>query len=348
MRKREWFGIDREAAIALLAAAPVVRLAGTTEGGLPVLRALHAVVQDGAIWFHAAPVGEKREAYGRPAVIAAEEVVATIPSYVFDPERACPATTYYRGVQAHGVLEVVRAPEVKARVLQALMEKYQPEGGYAPITADDPRYRGQVRGVEIIKMSLETVDGKAKLGQNRAPAEIGRVLEFLWRRGEPGDPRAVDLVRAYNPEAPTPAFLESPPGTRLRCALGREEVAAACELLAGEYWNVDVSRDRLARGQLESSAWVGACDEDGRLIATARAVSDGARVAYVLDVAVARGWRGRGLGKALVRLLLDHPRVRGARRVVLGTRDAQAFYRGFGFVPRVLGESQSTEMVLHR
>lgn len=350
MRKREFFGMAQGEAIRLLAEAPVVRVAGTTEAGTPVLRTLHAVVVDGAICFHGAPVGEKSEAVGRLAVIAADELVATIPSHVFDPERACPATTYYRSAQAHGVLEAVDDPHLKARVLQALMEKYQPEGGYVPITADDPRYRGAVRGIAVVKMSLGTVDGKAKLGQNRSADDLSRVLWFLWGRGEPGDPRAVDLVRECNPGVATPEFLRCPEGARLVCALGPADVEAACALLAGEYWNEDVPRDRIVRGQLGSSAWVGARDADGALIATARALGDGARLAYLLDVAVARPWRGRGLGKALVRLLLDHPRVRGARRVLLGTRDAQGFYRAFGFLPRGPGvqSAASTEMVLTR
>jgi len=76
---------------------------------------------------------------------------------------------------------------------------------------------------------------------------------------------------------------------------------------------------------------VGARDENGRLVATGRANSDGARHAYVADVAVMKELRGRGLGAALVRLLLEHPRVRGAEFVRLGTVDAQPFYERFGF-----------------
>ena len=34
-----------------------------------------------------------------------------------------------------------------------------------------------------------------------------------------------------------------------------------------------------------------------------------------------------------MRLLLDHPRVRGVRRVHLSTRDAQDFYARLGFGP---------------
>ena len=84
-----------------------------------------------------------------------------------------------------------------------------------------------------------------------------------------------------------------------------------------------MSRDKLRR--LITS-------EAARLIATGRAVGDGERVTYLMEIAVAERWRGRGLGKAIVQLLLDHPRVRDTRRVLLRTRDAQEFYRAFGFV----------------
>lgn len=321
----------REEAVALLATAPVVRLAGIGEQGQPVLRTLHAVVVDDWLYFHAAPVGEKSEAVGRAAVIAADELVATIPSHVFDPERACPATTYYRSAQVHGTLVGVEDPALKARVLQALMEKHQPEGGHAPITADDPRYRGPVRGIAVVGLPLTQVDGKAKLGQNRSADDLGKVLRFLWARGEAGDPRAIDLVRAANPNVATPEFLQAPAAARLHCALGPADVAEVALLLGGQYWNVDVPKDRIVRAQLLSSAWVGARDQAGALVATGRAIADGARCAFLLDIAVAEPWRGRGLGKALTKMLLDHPRVRGCRRVLLRTRDAQSFYHGIGF-----------------
>lgn len=346
MRKSEFFGMAPTAAVELLAAAPVVHLAATNERGEPVLRTLHAVVLGGAIYFHGAPVGEKAEAIGRAAVIAAEEVVATIPSHVFDPERACPATTYYRSAQAHGVLEGVEDVGVKARVLQALMEKHQPDGGYRPITADDPLYRGAVRGIGVVRMGLGRVDGKAKLGQNRRPEELSRVVEFLWRRGEVSDLRAIELVLAANPGVAVPEFLRGPEGVQMACALGPADVEAACDLLDGAYWNEDVPRDTLARAHVGAQAWVGAREaETGRLIATGRAVSDRAKWAWLYDVSVAPAWRGRGVGRALVRLLLAHPAVRGARRVRLRTRDAQGLYRGFGFVE---GSARHAEMELVR
>src|ERR1700753_1183540 len=107
MRRERFFRMADAEARQLLADAAVVHLATTDAAGAPVLRTLHAVVLGDALYFHAAPVGEKAEVIGRAAVVAAEEVVATVPSYFSDPERACPATTLYRSVQAHGVVATV-------------------------------------------------------------------------------------------------------------------------------------------------------------------------------------------------------------------------------------------------
>ena len=65
--------------------------------------------------------------------------------------------------------------------------------------------------------------------------------------------------------------------------------------------------------------------------AWATASADGVKTAYVADVAVAPEWRGRGLGKALVTRLLDHPAVRRVQRIDLMTRDAGPYYAGLGF-----------------
>ena len=329
--RKEIFRMTEAEAMALLARSPVIHLAATDGAGLPVLRTVHGVLVDGALAFHGAPAGEKMQALGRPVVASAEETVAVIPSYFFDPTLACPATTYYRSVQVHGVLEQVDDRHVKARVLAELMRKYQPEGGHAPITADDPLYRKQVDGILIVRVVASRIDGKGKLGQNRKPEELARVLTQLWRRGLPGDPAAIEAVRRGNPAIPTPAFLHGP--ARMCCALGPDDLEGALALLQDQYWTAGIPREDLARAQLGASAWVGAHDEHGKLVATARAVADGARLAYLLDVVVDPTWRGRGLGRAVTRLLLDHPQVRDTRVIRLRTRDMQRFYARLGFEP---------------
>ena len=336
--------MDRASAAALLARASVVHLASMTPEGEPVLRVVHGVVVGDHLLFHGAPVGEKMDVLGRRAVVSAEEIVASIPSYFVDAERACPATTLYRSAQVHGTIERIEAPHRKAEMLAALMKKYQPEGGYVPIDAEHPLYRKAVAGVLVLGVSLERLDGKAKLGQNRTPAEVGRLLELLWARGGPGDAAAVDLVRAANPSAAVPSFLEAPADATLVCAMGEADADAATALLIGTYWCVDTTAERIRRSLLGASAWVGARDRSGTLVGTARAIADGARHAWIYDVIVHDAWRGRGLGRALMRLLLDHPAVRRAETVLLRTRDAMGLYEPFGFRTRHVHRTEGPEI----
>ena len=338
--------MDRSTAIDVLQAAPYVHLAAARPTGAPVIRTLHAIVMDGAVYFHGAPAGEKTELLGQAAVISCEEMIAELPSYFVDPERACPATTLYRSVQVHGTIERVDDASMKAIVLQKLMERYQPEGGHVPITSEHPLYENAVRGIMILRISLDDIDGKAKLAQNRTPTEVTTILENLWRRGHPRDARAVDLIVGANPSAPTPGFLSAPAGVRMRCALDASHVDDAVQLLKDTYWNIDVPQERIARALLGSTAWVGAVDEVGHLVACARATSDGAKWASVFDVIVASAWRGRGVGRAVMRLLLDHPQVRNTSKVWLRTRDAQRLYTSFGFVEKPV--SGNVEMLLVR
>jgi len=331
MRRRE-FHAPETLGRKLFDELEVMHLAGVVDGQ-PVLKTVNGVVDEGWVCFHGSPAGEKTSLVGQPVVASVEETIANLPSYFMDPQKACPATTLYRGAQAHGVLQAIEEPVRKARVLQRLMEKLQPEGGYVPLDADSPLYRAQVKGLLIAGLPLDALTTKAKLAQNRTPQERGILLERLWARGRAGDVRALELIREANPQTPVPAFLASPSGTTLHAWLPPDDAPAAARLLGGEYWNDVFTEDELVRAHLGASAWVGARDESGALISTARAVADGGKYAWIYDVCVRHDWRGRGLGKALMRLLLDHPMVRGCRVARLGTRDAQSLYAGFGFVP---------------
>jgi nitroimidazol reductase NimA-like FMN-containing flavoprotein (pyridoxamine 5'-phosphate oxidase superfamily)/ribosomal protein S18 acetylase RimI-like enzyme len=346
--RREIFRSDPRRALALLARAEVVHLATTTPDGEPVLRALDAAVLDDGVYFHGARAGEKARCLGRPAVVSAEEVVVHLPSWMIHPTHACPASTLYRSVQVHGTLREVTEPAEKARALEALMHRWQPEGRYDPIDPADPHYAGELRGVLVFAVPYERVDGKDKLGQNRTPEELQAILAGLWQRGLPGDAAALEVVREANPAVPDPPFLAAD-GFRLHAALGEADLPAVEALLEGEYWWEGQPRAWIAPAHRAASAWVGARAPDGRLVASARAVSDG-KTAWIYDVVVARALRGRGLGKRLVAFLLDHPAVRRAPFVRLATKDAQGLYARFGFVDAAARKRwpESTEMVLAR
>src|SRR5207245_5365507 len=78
----------------------------------------------------------------------------------------------------------------------------------------------------------------------------------------------------------------------LHCALEPSDVASATDMLAPEYWNAGTfTRERVAGAIAGSPVFVGA-RVDGRLVACARAISDGHKYAWVYDVVVAPDWRG--------------------------------------------------------
>jgi GNAT superfamily N-acetyltransferase len=97
------------------------------------------------------------------------------------------------------------------------------------------------------------------------------------------------------------------------------------------YWGRWRDRDLVER-QL-AGAWrvVGAYRTDtGRMVGFARAISDGVGLAYLADVFVVAQARGHGVGKALVRRMIDDGP--GAEfRWMLHTADAHELYRRFGF-----------------
>lgn len=84
-----------------------------------------------------------------------------------------------------------------------------------------------------------------------------------------------------------------------------------------------------------AGAWrvVGAYDvASGALVGFARAISDGASIAYLADVIVDPAVRGQGIGQAIVAHLIEHGP--GADfRWLLHTADAHGLYERFGFRP---------------
>jgi GNAT superfamily N-acetyltransferase len=130
--------------------------------------------------------------------------------------------------------------------------------------------------------------------------------------------------RAGPPPAPGYALTEDPAGL---------DVDAVHAFLTGSYWAAGVSRETVERSIRGSVACVGLLDPSGRLVGFCRAVGDGATFAYVADVYVLEGHRGRGLATWMLRSLMAHPAVRGVRRSMLATLDAHRLYARLGFVP---------------
>jgi GNAT superfamily N-acetyltransferase len=103
------------------------------------------------------------------------------------------------------------------------------------------------------------------------------------------------------------------------------------EFLFQSYWAEGIPRKTVARS-IRNSLCFGLF-EGSRQIGFARVVTDYATFAYLADVFILEGYRGRGLAKFLMESIVDHPRLQGLRRWLLATRDAHSLYEKFGFIP---------------
>ena len=81
---------------------------------------------------------------------------------------------------------------------------------------------------------------------------------------------------------------------------------------------------------IDNSLCFGAYDDGGQ-VGFARVVTDRATFAHLMDVFVVSDRRGRGMGKALMRAVMEHPDLQGLRKFTLHTADAHSLYEEFGF-----------------
>ncbi len=110
---------------------------------------------------------------------------------------------------------------------------------------------------------------------------------------------------------------------------GRLDVAVIHGFLTMSYWAAGVPMDVVKRS-IEHSLAFGVYKEDQQ-VGFARVITDYATFAYLGDVFILEPFRGRGLSKWLMEVIVGHPELQGLRRWMLLTRDAHELYRKVGF-----------------
>jgi GNAT superfamily N-acetyltransferase len=112
----------------------------------------------------------------------------------------------------------------------------------------------------------------------------------------------------------------------------RVDLDAVWRFLSTEaYWGRWRSRADVEK-QVTGAWRVVGCYLSGELVGFCRAVSDGVALAYLADVYVDPAHRGQGLGKGLVRTMVDEGPGAGFRWL-LHTADAHGLYEQLGFRP---------------
>lgn len=100
--------------------------------------------------------------------------------------------------------------------------------------------------------------------------------------------------------------------------------------LQSSYWAIG-RPPAVIRKSIEHSVCLGLY-AGPRQIGFCRAVTDHATFTWICDVIIDPEYRGRGLGKWMVEVLITHPALQ-TRTQLLATQDAHALYERFGFKP---------------
>ena len=113
----------------------------------------------------------------------------------------------------------------------------------------------------------------------------------------------------------------------------RQDLDAIHAMLAGTYWSPNIRREVVAEALRNSITAVAIDDTTGATVGLARVVTDRATFAWLCDVCVREGWRGRGIARRMLEALERHPDLQTLRRWCLATRDAHGLYEQFGYRP---------------
>lgn len=140
------------------------RICSLDKDGYPQIIPMNFVYTNDAIYMHSHTKGEKLENIKKNSKVGFEvdQSLEFLPSYFTDSKDASQADTLYISVVIKGTGVIVNDRNEKTMALNALMKKYQPEGGYESIKPE----MQVVDEVAIIKIMPNTMRGKYKIGQH--------------------------------------------------------------------------------------------------------------------------------------------------------------------------------------
>ena len=108
------------------------------------------------------------------------------------------------------------------------------------------------------------------------------------------------------------------------------DIESIHKFISNSYWAKGIPLEILTRA-ISNSLCFGVFDKERGQVGFARMVTDSATYAYLADVYILEGHRGKGLSKMLMEEIMSHPDLQGLRRMTLATADAHGLYKKYGF-----------------
>ena len=161
----------------------VGRIASLDKDGFPQIIPMNFAFVNGAVYMHSHTRGEKLDNIRANQKVGFEvdHEVEFLPSYFSSPTDASQADTFYISVVIKGDAAIIEDRTEKIMALNALMEKYQPEGGYERLVPN----MHVIDEVAIIKVTPRTIRGKYKIGQHMDKTARTNLAKKILEKNSP-------------------------------------------------------------------------------------------------------------------------------------------------------------------
>jgi len=201
MRRQELSIENPEEINAVLNACTWGTLSLQTDDEWPYSVPMNFALSQGKIGLHCALQGKRIELLNSHMQVQFTVVreYSFLPSYALGGELACPATQLFQSVMLWGNVHRVEDLQRKAEILQALMDKMQPEGQHKRMDSNSSDYASSLRSVGVLEIEPIRISGKFKFGQNLNAEKVDLLIAFLEKRSFAQDLETVSLIRKYRP-----------------------------------------------------------------------------------------------------------------------------------------------------
>ncbi len=167
-----------------------------SDEGKPYSLPINFVMIEDALYFHGSLKGKKMSILAKNPIVSFSvvEEYSLIQSYFSATDGlACPATQFFKSVVINGRAIILTEQKEKAKVLEALMQKLQPEGKYIPLS--DEIYAKELKTTAVVKIVIDELTCKFKFGQHLKEKRFDMIVKHLEARGNPIDLETIELMK---------------------------------------------------------------------------------------------------------------------------------------------------------
>lgn len=170
------------------------------DGDEPYGVPINFVWHDNRLCFHGSLEGRKMDVIAKNAKASFSVVkpLSLLPSYFSNTRSACPASQLYVSVHCVGKIKIISDLHVKCSILNALMQKLQPEGGYDTIEVNNSVYKKAVEHLGLCVLEPSSISLKVKAGQNLTEERRALLIDKLSQRDGALDRLSLQLIERMN------------------------------------------------------------------------------------------------------------------------------------------------------